>query len=72
MRILLKPDGSLIRVDILDRDRLYARGTFYRAAADSARRAVFNCMPLRNLPPEKYDDWRELTLNFNPREMIGQ
>ena len=43
---------------------------FFRAAADSARRAVLRCQPY-NLPIEKYDTWDEVIVNFDPREMYG-
>src|SRR5471032_2080071 len=41
----------------------------YRAAADSARRAVMNprCQPWP-LSPEKYSSWRTITFNFDPRD----
>ena len=38
--------------------------------AESARRAVQVCSPLQNLPVEKYEQWRELTINFDPKEML--
>lgn len=45
-------------------------GPFFRAAADSARRAILRCQPYA-LPAAKYDAWREVTVNFDPREMFG-
>lgn len=65
IRILLSPDGEVRRVDIVDQTRLSA-DTFYRAMAESARRAVFQASPLRDLPPEKYEAWREITFTFRP------
>ena len=46
-------------------------GSLYEAAAASARRAVLNCAPYKNLPVEKYDSWREVTLNFDPKHLAG-
>ena len=45
----------------------------YKVAADSALRAVKNpiCNPLK-LPPEKYEKWKVMTLNFDPRHMFGK
>lgn len=45
---------------------------FYRAAAESALRAILNpqCHPF-TLPREKYMQWKTMTLVFNPREMFG-
>jgi hypothetical protein len=44
---------------------------FYRAAAESARRAVLNpkCNPLK-LPLEKYNEWQQITFTFNPKDMF--
>ena len=49
------------------------RDRFYRAAAESAMRAVQNdkCSPLK-LPPDKYDRWKEITLTFDPSKMVGR
>lgn len=70
IQISLKPDGSLKGPPvILDRDRM--DDGFFRAAAESARRAVQRCTPLKDLPTSKYDRWQEITLTFNPREMLG-
>ncbi|MCB9983946.1 MAG: cell envelope integrity protein TolA [Rhodospirillales bacterium] len=43
----------------------------FRAAADSAVRAVRNprCSPFK-LPPEKYEQWKTITINFDPSDML--
>ena len=64
IRILLLPDGEVRRADIVDKARL--SDTFYRTMAESARRAVLQASPLRDLPPEKYEQWREITFTFRP------
>ena len=70
VRFSLKPDGSLrAPPEILDRDRM--NDSFFRAAAESASRAVRLCTPLKNLPTGKYDRWQEIILTFNPRDMLG-
>lgn len=71
IRLWLAPDGSLLRHEILDRDRMNEPGQeFFRAAAESAARAVQRCAPYSELPREKYDLWNELTFRFNPGDMI--
>ncbi len=40
-----------------------------RAAAESARRAVARCAPY-NLPADKYENWSEVIVNFDPSEMF--
>lgn len=42
----------------------------FRAAASSAERAVFRCGPY-SLPVAKYDAWKTVILNFDPRDMLG-
>jgi len=69
IRVRLNPDGSVFQAEILDLARLASDG-FFRAAAESAYRAVLQCSPLQ-LPPKKYNLWRVVTLRFNPREMFG-
>jgi hypothetical protein len=69
IRVRLNPDGSVFQAEILDTVRL-ASDAFYRAAAESALRAVRLCSPLQ-LPPKKYNVWKIVTLRFNPKEMFG-
>ena len=70
LRIKVYPDRTLNSVEIVDKAR-YSRDTFYRAAADNAVRAVRNpaCNPLK-LPPNKYDLWKDIIFNFDPRGMF--
>lgn len=71
VRVLLFPDGSVNQVGLAeDLAPRYRRDAFFRAAADSAIRAVWECNPIQNLPPEKYETWRDMELNFDPRELL--
>ncbi|MBU6236028.1 MAG: energy transducer TonB [Alphaproteobacteria bacterium] len=49
----------------------YNSDTFFRAAADSALRALRSpdCSPL-NLPDNKYDQWKNMTIRFDPKDMF--
>lgn len=69
--IQLAQDGTVLKVELAnsDKDR-YSRDTFFRAAADSAMRAVHLCSPLKNLPPDKYATWRDMEMTFDPKEML--
>lgn len=71
LSLRMNPDGTVRDARIVDEARA-RRDPFFRAAADSAVRAVFNpsCTPLL-LPPDKYDIWRDLNLTFNPKELLG-
>jgi outer membrane biosynthesis protein TonB len=63
------PDRTVTNAEIVDKSR-YASDDSFRAAADSARRAVLNprCSPLK-LPADKFDQWKSITLSFNPKDV---
>tara|TARA_B100000963_G_scaffold334232_1_gene327246 strand:- start:435 stop:1265 length:831 start_codon:yes stop_codon:yes gene_type:complete len=63
LKIFTNPDGSVLKVEILD-VAFYKKSPIYRAAADSARRAVKDCSPLP-LPKNKYDLFKIFTFNFD-------
>ncbi len=48
----------------------YNTDGFFRAAADSAIRAVRACAPLQGMPPETYSIWQYVDINFNPKDML--
>ncbi len=66
----MNPDGTVRQARILDQSRLQG-DPFFRAAAESALRAVLNprCNPLK-LPPEKYRHWQNMVLIFDPSQMF--
>ena len=66
------PDGTIRQAKILNQGRMRS-DPFYRTAAESALRAVLNpiCSPLK-LPPKKYERWKVMKLNFDPRAMFGR
>ena len=63
LKIFTNPDGSVVSVEIID-VAFYKKDPVYRAAADSARRAVKDCSPLP-LPKNKYDLFKIFTFNFD-------
>ena len=70
IKLELKPDGSVIKSEILDHARMNRPGqAFYKVLAESALRAVKLCQPLR-VPSTGYERWKELQLNFDAREML--
>ena len=70
IKLQLKKDGTIIRSEILDHERMNRPGQkFYKVLAESALRAVRLCQPLK-VPPTGYDKWKDLQLNFNPTEML--
>lgn len=71
--IVVNPDRTVSSVRIVDQGRMASDPTF-AAAARAATRAVrmAQCTPL-DLPPDKYQAWQEMTVNFTPpKELVGQ
>ena len=71
IRVKLKDNGEVIPADIeiLDKNR-YANDYIFRAAADSARRAILEASPL-TIPRDKIDLFREFIFRFNVKEALG-
>ena len=70
IKLMLEPDGSVTKTEILDHARMNKPGqAFYKVLAESALRAVKLCQPLR-VPTTGYERWKELQLNFDAREML--
>ena len=70
IKLKLKPDGSVIKSEILDHVRMNKPGQgFYKVLAESALRAIKLCQPLR-VPTTGYERWKDLQLNFDAREML--
>ena len=70
IKLKLKPDGTVLKTEILDHARMNQPGQgFYKVLAESALRAVRICQPLR-VPPTGYEKWKDLQLNFDANEML--
>ena len=69
IRGTIAPDGRVLQATIVDQSRL--GDPFFRAAAESARRAFFHphCTPLR-LPPEKYEAWKTFEIALSPKDLL--
>ncbi|MBI1273857.1 MAG: hypothetical protein GC131_07220 [Alphaproteobacteria bacterium] len=67
--IEVNQDRTVRTVEIVDRSRL--SDPYFRSAAEAAVRALRNpqCSPLE-LPPDKYNQWRVIRFNFDPRDML--
>jgi hypothetical protein len=44
---------------------------FWKVAEQSAVRAVVSCQPYNFLPQDRYSDWKEWTLDFDPAQAAG-
>jgi hypothetical protein len=66
--VQMNQDGTPVKAELRDTGR-YNNDPTYRAAADAAHRAIMNprCQPWP-LSAEKYNSWRTITFNFDPRD----
>ncbi len=69
IRLQMNQNGSVARWEILDPAR-YNGDPTYRSVADSAIRAIHQAQPLP-FPPNNYDLWRDVKLNFPAREVCN-
>lgn len=65
--ISFRPDGSLSADPVV-----INRGSHpaFQIAAESALRAVRKCAPYTFLPKAKYEAWKNVEVNFDPRDMF--
>jgi outer membrane biosynthesis protein TonB len=67
VRIRLKPDGTLAAPpEVLNS----GSSLHYIAARDSAKRAVIRGQPYDMLRPEHYEQWKDIEITFDPRDML--
>jgi hypothetical protein len=66
LRVLFRPDGSLAQEPVVVAGSASPLGP---ALAESGKRALLQCQPFTMLKPEHYAQWRDITVNFNPREL---
>ena len=71
IKVRFNKEGNVIDARIVDISRM-KRDRYFRTAAESALRAVLNprCKNAP-LPENKFDKWKNLTLNFDPKSIIG-
>ena len=68
VRIQFKKDGSLAADPVvLNHSSL----PLFQIAAEAATRGIRKCAPFSFMPPAKYEAWKEVEVNFDPREMFG-
>ncbi len=67
IRIKLKPDGTLAAAPMVVNNGTSA---LFAAARDSAVRALYRGQPFDMLKPEHYEQWKDIEITFDPRDMI--
>ena len=71
IKVRFNKKGNVLDARIVDVSRM-KRDRYFRTAAESALRAVLNPRCLNApLPENKFDKWKNLTLNFDPKSIIG-
>lgn len=68
VKIEYSRDGKPVSVKLVDNGR--SSEPYYRAAADSAMRAVKLCSPLKGLPENKFGGWKDMEITFDPKDML--
>ncbi|MDD3288033.1 MAG: hypothetical protein PHX43_03390 [Alphaproteobacteria bacterium] len=68
--IEVNPDRTVRAAHVVDEMRM-SSDRYFRAAAESALRALRHprCSPLE-LNPDKYEQWKTIRFNFDPRDML--
>lgn len=66
LRVLFREDGSLAQPPVIVAGSASPLGP---ALAESGKRALLQCQPFTMLKPEHYAQWRDITVNFNPRDL---
>ena len=71
IKVRFNKEGNVLDARIANVGRM-KRDKYFRTAAESALRAVLNprCKNAP-LPKDKFDKWKNLTLNFDPKSIIG-
>ena len=67
----MTPDGKLVASSVRMINSIGGEGAALKKAEQAARGAVLRCSKKMgaNLPPEKYEQWRNIELRFDPAEM---
>ena len=73
MEVYLAPDGSVARPPQLSADtaRAASADPFMRSAVEAAKLAIHVCAPYK-LPADRYSVWRDISVTFDPRQLLGQ
>jgi hypothetical protein len=65
IRLQFNPDGTLNKAPEIMNPQ---GSSYFVAISESAVRAVQDCEPF-NLPAPRYEVWRDIVINFQPKDM---
>jgi hypothetical protein len=70
VRLTVSPERRTLSAVVVDTWR-YSQDSYFRAAADAAIRAVHSPQcEILELPPDKYETWKDIVVTFDPTEML--
>lgn len=70
LQIRLDKSGNVLNTKIVNNGQ-YGRSQFFDLIAESATQAVNACSPIKNLPQERYNDWKDVQLVFDPSKFVS-
>ena len=72
IKIFLNTDGSLLEPpEVVEHERMNKpTEKYFRTLAESALRAVRRCDPIKVPDINRYENWKKIQLNFDPREIL--
>jgi outer membrane biosynthesis protein TonB len=70
VRFQLTKEGRLAGPPLLSSPYGHGKSALFMASRDSALRAVLRAQPFDMLKVENYEQWKDLEINFDPRDMI--
>jgi colicin import membrane protein len=68
LHVQFKPDGFLATEPAVVEDLASSLGP---ALAESGKRALLSCQPFTMLKREHYDLWKDISVKFNPHDLLG-
>jgi hypothetical protein len=67
----LQPDGEVITASIKLIEPNPVPDARFKSAFDAGRRALIRCSPYADLPRDKFAQWRNIEVVFNPEGMVS-
>jgi len=72
VKLFLNADGTLSKSPEILGDHYKTGDLIYDKEAESVRRALWECQPLKNMPVDRYDSWKEIKINLDLRHELSR